>query len=117
MAHYSVLICFESLRIPVFNRDKPRETETSKLFKERSDLIQKSKRDKNNDKLKDDIEKIEATIAEIVGKENSDKIRKTFSALDQSDGCSFSQGIWSLKNKTFPKVSSSVPAAKKDVTN
>ena len=52
-----------------------------------------------------------------MGKENSDKIRKTFSQLDQSDGCSFSQGIWSLKNKTFPKVSASVPAAKKDVTN
>ena len=43
---------------------------------------------------------------------------QTFSHLDQSDGCSFSQGIWSLKNKTFPKNSSaSVPAAKKDVTN
>ena len=50
----------------------------------------------------------------IVGKQNCDKIRKTFSELDQSEGCSFSQGIWALKNKTFPKVSGSVPAAKKD---
>ena len=52
-----------------------------------------------------------------MGKKNYDKIKETFSKLDQSEGCSFSQGIWSLKNKTFPKVSASVPAAKKDVTN
>ena len=37
--------------------------------------------------------------------------------LDQSEGCGLSQGIWTLKNKTFPKVSATVPAAKKDVTN
>ena len=105
---------FKIIRI----RDKPKETETSRLFKVRSDLIQLSKRDKTNDKLKEDIEKVEAEIAEIVGKINSEKIRETFSKLDQSDGCNFSQGIWSLKNKTFPKNSSaSVPAAKKDVTN
>ncbi len=85
-------------------RDRARETDTSKLFKERAELIQKSKRDKNNEKLKEDIEDIEAKISVIVGKQNMEKIRKTFSELDQSVGCNFSQGIWSIRNKTFPKV-------------
>ena len=72
---------FKIIRI----RDKPRETETSKLFKERSELIQKSKREQNNDKVKEDIENIEAKISEIVAKENFEKIKKTFSMLDQTE--------------------------------
>ena len=56
-------------------------------------------------------------LAKIVGKNNCEKIRETFSKLDQSDGCSFSQRIWSLKNKTFPKNTASVPAAKRDINN
>ena len=104
---------FKIIRI----RDKPRETETSNLFAERFDLIQKSKRDQNNDNIKEDIEDIEAKISEIVAKENIDKIKQTFSKLSQAEGCSISQGIWSLKKKNFPKVSASVPAAKKDINN
>ena len=68
---------FKIIRI----RDTPRETETSKLFKERSDLIQKSKREQNNEKVKEDIEQNEAKISEIVAKENCEKIKETFSKV------------------------------------
>ena len=54
-------------------------------------------------------------ITKKVSKENRDKIYSNFKVLDQSEGDSFSHGIWKIKNKNFTKVAASIPAAKMNV--
>ena len=96
--------------------NKQKETEVSRLFQKRTTLIQKLKKDPGNIETLNEKDEIEEKLATIVGKENREKIFENFAKLDQSEGESFSQGIWDLKKKVFPKVHKAVPAAKRDIT-
>ena len=96
--------------------DKQKETPTSRLFQKRTELIQKAKKVENNKEISEEIDQVEEDLAILVGKENRDKIFETFSKLDQSEGESFSNGIWQLKKRAFPKVGQTIPSAKRDVT-
>ena len=96
--------------------NKQKETEVSLLFQKRTTLIQKLKKEPGNLETIKDKEEVEEKLASIVGKENREKIFQNFAKLDQSEGESFSQGIWDLKKKVFPKVQKAVPAAKRDIT-
>ena len=96
--------------------DKQKETPTSILFTKRAELIQKSKKDRNNTEILAEIEAIEDELATLVAKENRDKIFETFAKLDQSEEESFSNGLWKLKKRSFPKKGATVPAAKRDIT-
>ena len=103
--------CFPKVRVT----NKVRETETSTLFKERSELIQKIKKDYDNETLKTRLEEVIDKLTEAVSRENYEKIVSNFKHLDQTNGENFSQGIWGIKKKEFPKKSSSLPSAKVDV--
>ena len=92
-----------------------RETESSLLFKQRSELIQKLKNDPDNDEVRTDLEKVTAKLTEAVSQENFSQIYNNFKHMDQTEGENFSQGIWSLKKKVFPKKSQSLPSAKINV--
>ena len=94
---------------------KIKETESSKLQKKRSEILQLIKKDPNNQSLKDELEEIISQLTILVSEQNRDKIVETFKKLDQSDGDNFSAGIWKIKKKEFPKSTKSVPAAKVDV--
>ena len=59
----------------------------------RTELIQKSK-STNNIEIQEEIEAVEEELATFMGKENRDRLFETFAKLDQSDGESFSNGIW-----------------------
>ena len=74
--------------------DKQKETPTTILFNKRTELIQKAKSEANNMEIQEEIEEVEEELATLVGKENRDKIFETFAKLDQSEGESFSNGIW-----------------------
>ena len=104
--------CFKKVRIT----DTRKETEESKLFKERTELVQKLKRDPGNVQLVEEKDEVELKLSKLVSKDNMEKISKNFSKLDQTEGESFSQGIWDLKKKLFPKITPTPPAAKIDVT-
>ena len=103
--------CFPKVRVT----NKVRETETSTLFKERSELIQKIKKDSDNETLKTRLDEVIDKLTEAVSRENYEKIVSNFKHLDQTNGENFSQGIWGIKKKEFPKKSSSLPSAKVDV--
>ena len=105
--------CFRKVRVG----GSVKETEVSKLLKERSELIQDTRKNNGCEKAKVDLENIEAMIASKVAKENYEKIEQNFSKLDQSEGGNCSQGIWDIKAKVFPKSKASIPAAKKDQNN
>ena len=100
--------CFKKIRV----NNKIKETETTKLFKKKSELTQLIKKNPNSNELKEELEAVIEEITKLVSKENCDKIFENFKMLDQSDGVGFSQGIWKIKNKQFLKISASVPAAK-----
>ena len=91
-------------------------TEESKLFQQRTELVQRLKIDQNNEKLEKEKDEVETKLAKLVSKENMEKLTKNFARFDQSEGASVSQAIWDLKKKVFPKITPSLPAAKKDVT-
>ena len=74
--------------------NKLKETESSQLFEKRSQIIQKMKINQNKEELEDELEKVEAAIAKMVGKENHDKIYDTFKVLDQNEGENFAYEIW-----------------------
>ena len=97
------------------NMKKIRETETSILLRRRSEIIQKIKKDSNNEDYKHELDDVIAELTKMVSKENRDKIFETFKALDQSERENFASNIWEIKKKEFPKVSTSVPSAKTDV--
>mgnify|MGYP001267247118 CR=1 FL=1 len=105
--------CFRKVRVG----GTVKETDVSKLLKERSDLIQDIHKNNGCGKTKDDLENIEAMIASKVAEENYEKIMQNFSQLDQSEGGNCSQGIWDIKAKVFPKSKASIPAAKNDPNN
>ena len=77
--------------------------------------MQQLKNDENNEKLKIELEDVTAKIADLIGEENSNKIKETFTMFDQSDGTNVTKNVWKVKNKTCPKVSTSLPAVKQDV--
>ena len=104
--------CFKKIRI---NMNKISETETSILMKKRSELVQQSKKDPNNDDTKDELEKVVIELTNIVSKQNRDKIFETFESLDESEGGNFASNLWEIKKKEFPKKFSSIPSAKTDV--
>ena len=103
---------FKKVRIT----DKIKSSKISELFKRRTDLKQKVKKDKDNKETNEELDEIESEIAAEIGQQNREKIFQNFSSLDQSEGGSLSQGLWDIKKKVFPKIAPSVPAAKRDIT-
>ena len=53
-----------------------------------------------------------AEMTDCVSRENMEKIKKNFQHLDETEGESFSNGVWSVKNKEFPKIVKPTPATK-----
>ena len=96
-------------------KETVKETEATPLLKERAELKQAIKKDPNNEDLISKLEKVTETVTNIVSQKNRDKPFETFSSLDQTEGENFSQGIWNIKKKEYPRVSAPVPAAKKDI--
>ena len=64
--------------------------------------------------MKDSLDSLEIKISKLVSKDNRDKLYENFQKLDQTEGENFSHGLWTIKNKEFPKITSSFPAAKVD---
>ena len=54
-------------------------------------------------------------MTDCVSRENMEKIKKNFQHLDETEGESFSNGVWSVKNKEFPKIVKPTQATKMDV--
>ena len=73
------------------------------------------KKEPNNESLKEDLEKVISKLTTLIGKQNRDKIVENFQMLDQSEDENFSNGIWKMKKKEFPKNSKPAPAAKVDI--
>ena len=103
--------CFRKIR----KTNKMKDTDLSLLLKKRSDLKQRIKKNPNDSDLERELEVIESNVTTLVSKDNRDKLFENFQKLDQTQGESFSHGIWTIKKKAFPKVTPSVPAAKLDV--
>ena len=95
--------------------NKVRETETSKLQERRTELIQQLKVKSEDEALQHELDEVVAELTNFVSRENLEKIKKNFQHLDQTEGESFSNGVWSIKNKEFPKIVKPTPAAKVDV--
>ena len=104
--------CFKRVRIT----DKVKPTRISELFKMRTEIKQREKKDKDNMDINVELEDIESEISAEIGKQNRDKIFQNFSSLDQSEGGALSQGLWDIKKKVFPKTAPAIPAAKRDIT-
>ena len=86
------------------------------LMKQRSELIQKIKM--NNDDqieiLKLKLGEIELKLSNMVAEENRKQVFDNFEKLSNTDGTTNINGIWTLKRKIFPKITESLPIAKKD---
>ena len=94
---------------------KIKESEVSILQKKVSEILQSLKKEPNNESLKEDLEKVISKLTTLIGKQNRDKIVENFQMLDQSEDENFSNGIWKIKKKEFPKNSKPAPAAKVDI--
>ena len=101
---------FEIIRVT----NKVKETAASVLLKKRGEIKQKISLEPNNSVLKEELDAVTDDLTKLVAKDNCKKIMENFGHLDQTFGESFSGGMWSLKKKTFPKVSPPVPTAKID---
>ena len=109
-------IFHQSFRKLRFN-GKTKETEVSRLLKQKNELKQKNKlseKDENQDIL-DEIEDIEKKLAELVAKQNSEKVKKNFGSLSSHDSNLNVNGMWALKKRIFPKNPPNLPEAKKDI--
>ena len=62
--------------------------------KEQYTCLSRHTLNQNKEELEDELEKVEAAIAKMVGKENHDKIYDTFKVLDQNEGDNFAYEIW-----------------------
>ena len=113
------LIAFDNILKKSFTKtrvtNKIKETDVLKLQKERTELVQKSKLDPENDEIKKDLEKVTDNITKLVSEKNRDKLYENFKDLDQTEGGTFANGIWSIKKRVFPKQSANIPAAKTDI--
>ena len=96
---------------------KFKKTEVSELMKVLHNLKQKAKLAEGDEKkdIIDNIEKTEDRVANLVAKENSDKIFNNFGMFAGNNGNLNVNGMWAVKKKVFPKNPSSLPVAKKDV--
>jgi hypothetical protein len=96
---------------------KIKKTEVSELMNVLHDLKQKTKLPGgvDNKDIFEDIEKTEAKLANLVAKENRDKIFNNFGMFTGNNGNLNINGMWAVKRKVFPKNPSSLPVAKKDV--
>ena len=103
--------CFKKVRVT----SKVRETETSKLQERRTELICKLKSKPGDQDLQDELNNVVNKLTDLVSRENLEKIKKNFQHLDQTEGESFSNGVWTVKKKEFPKITKPAPAAKVDV--
>ena len=86
-----------------------KETEVSKLFDKRLKVSNQAE----EDKIIDEIDKIEESISDEVAKDMRDKIVQYFETLANNDGTTNINGMWTLKRKIFPKHRKPLPVAKK----
>ena len=103
---------FKKIRVT----NKVKVSEESILLAEKLKLINDIK--KNVGHKEDNEKKLEETerkLSILTSKKNRDKVINNFQQLDGSRGDSFTQGVWTLKKKIFPKNKPSLPIAKKDV--
>ena len=75
---------------------KIKESDLMKLQKQKTELVQKGKLDPKNDEIKEDLNKVIDDITKLVSEKNRDKIYENFKALDQTEGGTFANGIWSI---------------------
>ena len=80
-------------------RNVKKETETDKLLKLRTELIQKLK--KYDDEIKEEtieeIHQIEKNISEEISENNRMKVMENFEALSNTDGSTNNNGAWRIK--------------------
>ena len=107
-------ICGRSFKKTRVN-GKVKVTELSKLQTLRTELVQKKKVSPDDAKVQEDLDKVVEEITLKVAEKNKNQIMDNFKHLDQSDGQTFSNGIWNIKKKIMPKNKASLPAAKVDV--
>ena len=71
-------------------------------------------KDKHNEDIKEKLGKVEETIADLIGKENRDKILNNFKKFSDTTDSVSRLGVWAVVRKVFPKISTSVPMGKRD---
>ena len=107
-------ICGRSFKKTRIN-GKVKLTDLSRLQKLRTELVHRQKLSPDDPKVKEELEKVIEEITIKVAEQNRNKIMDNFKHLDQSEGETFSNGIWNIKKKIMPKNKASLPAAKIDV--
>ena len=92
-------------------------SETDKLLKLRTELVQKEKKAEEGKKkeIKEELEILESKICEIVAMANRNKVIENFGSLRNSDGRTNTIGVWKIVRKVFPKNKETLPFAIKDL--
>ena len=87
------------------------------LFDKRLALKERLKNSGDEETTQNELDEVEDNISKEVSKDNRDKVMEAFRDLTDTDGSIHINGLWSLKNKTFPKNTKPLPCAKRDVEN
>ena len=90
---------FSKIRIT----NKVKETEVSKLMKQRTDLKSRKDVSIHNEELDLEIEILEEKISKLVAEENRNKVFNNFENLANTDGSTNTNGMWEFKKQIFPK--------------
>ena len=95
---------------------EPKVSEENILLAQKLKLINEQKKKVEPDPdLENKVEEIEKKLSELTSKKNRDKVIKNFKTLSGSQGDSFTQGVWTIKKKIFPKHKAALPVAVKNV--
>ena len=108
-------LCHQSFR-KIRHKTKKKETETTILMEKRRSLMQKLKMvpDIEKEDLKDELDKVEKKVSDLIAEKNRNKVVENFKSLSKQDGNLNNNNAWSLKRKVFPKHKESLPFAKKN---
>ena len=104
--------CFKKIRC----KKTGRETDTDKLMRLRTELIQKAKIEKE-EKREDimlEISRVEQDISTDIAEKNRIKVVENLKVLSNVDGTTNTNGVWGIMRKVFPKSMETLPFAKKD---
>ena len=95
---------------------KTKETNLTKLFDKRRELVQKMKKcdEDGKEEVEEELNAVDEEIGELVAEENKDKVVENFKEFASADGLLNIHGMWKVKRKICPKNRESLPLAKKD---
>ena len=98
------------------SRTVKKETETDKLLKLRTELIQKEKKAEESMKqeISEELEKVEIKVSKIIAETNRNRVVENFNVLKNSKDSTNPSGVWKIIRKIYPKNNESLPFAKKD---